>query len=66
LDHSWIQCVFNNVNVKRVRSKRSKGQLLQKIDDGGLGQQVAQLQIQTELAKTLPELKNVCGIKKYL
>ena len=30
----------------------SKGQLLASIDDGGLGQQVAQLQIQTNLAKT--------------
>jgi len=30
----------------------SKGQLLAKIDDGGLGQQVAQLQIQANLAKT--------------
>lgn len=29
-----------------------KGQILAKIDDGGLSQQVAQLQIQTELAKT--------------
>jgi RND family efflux transporter MFP subunit len=29
-----------------------KGQLLAKIDDGGLGQQVAQLKIQAELAKT--------------
>lgn len=30
----------------------SKGQLLASIDDGGLGQQVAQLQIQADLAKT--------------
>ncbi len=30
----------------------SKGQTLAKIDDGGLSQQLAQLQIQTELAKT--------------
>lgn len=30
----------------------SKGQLLATIDDGGLGQQVAQLQIQADLAKT--------------
>jgi len=29
-----------------------KGQILAKIDDGGLGQQVAQLQIQADLAKT--------------
>ncbi|TGV01928.1 efflux RND transporter periplasmic adaptor subunit [Flavivirga rizhaonensis] len=32
--------------------KVSKGQILAKIDDGGLGQQVAQLQIQADLAKT--------------
>jgi len=30
----------------------SKGQLLARIDDGGMGQQVAQLQIQADLAKT--------------
>lgn len=30
----------------------SKGQILAKIDDGGLSQQVAQLQIQSDLAKT--------------
>ncbi|MFI1771121.1 efflux RND transporter periplasmic adaptor subunit [Thalassobellus citreus] len=32
--------------------KVSKGQMLAKIDDGGLNQQVAQLQIQADLAKT--------------
>ena len=32
--------------------KVAKGQMLAKIDDGGLSQQVAQLQIQAELAKT--------------
>ncbi|WP_303318745.1 efflux RND transporter periplasmic adaptor subunit [Flavivirga abyssicola] len=32
--------------------KVAKGQILAKIDDGGLGQQVAQLQIQADLAKT--------------
>tara|TARA_R110002050_G_scaffold57866_6_gene130212 strand:+ start:13381 stop:14550 length:1170 start_codon:yes stop_codon:yes gene_type:complete len=32
--------------------KVSKGQILAKIDDGGLNQQVAQLQIQADLAKT--------------
>lgn len=32
--------------------KVTKGQLLATIDDGGLGQQVAQLQIQADLAKT--------------
>ena len=30
----------------------TKGQILAKIDDGGLSQQVAQLQIQADLAKT--------------
>ncbi|MDN3491944.1 efflux RND transporter periplasmic adaptor subunit [Winogradskyella bathintestinalis] len=35
--------------------KVSKGQLLAKIDDGGLSQQVAQLQIETDLAKTTYE-----------
>ena len=42
--------------LKRVFVKEgqqvSKGQTLAKIDDGGLSQQVAQLQIQAELAKT--------------
>ncbi|PTX64138.1 RND family efflux transporter MFP subunit [Kordia periserrulae] len=33
----------------------SKGQILARIDDGGLGQQVAQLQIQADLAKTTYE-----------
>ena len=32
--------------------KVTKGQLLAKIDDGGLSQQLAQMQIQTDLAKT--------------
>ena len=32
--------------------KVSKGQLLAKIDDGGMSQQVAQMQIQADLAKT--------------
>ena len=35
--------------------KVSKGQLLAKIDDGGLSQQLAQLQIQVDLAKTTYE-----------
>jgi RND family efflux transporter MFP subunit len=43
--------ILTNVYVTEGQ-KVSKGQLLAKIDDGGLGQQVAQLQIQTELAKT--------------
>ena len=36
-------------------AKVSKGQMLAKIDDGGLSQQYAQLKIQTELAKTTYE-----------
>ena len=32
--------------------KVTKGQLLARIDDGGMGQQLAQMQIQSELAKT--------------
>tara|TARA_R110002012_G_scaffold263456_1_gene446351 strand:+ start:197421 stop:198557 length:1137 start_codon:yes stop_codon:yes gene_type:complete len=43
--------ILTNVYVTEGQ-KVSKGQLLAKIDDGGLGQQLAQLQIQTELAKT--------------
>jgi RND family efflux transporter MFP subunit len=43
--------ILTNVYVKEGQ-KVNKGQLLAKIDDGGLGQQVAQLQIQSELAKT--------------
>lgn len=43
--------ILTNVYVKEGQ-KVTKGQLLAKIDDGGLGQQVAQLQIQSELAKT--------------
>ncbi|WP_411765927.1 efflux RND transporter periplasmic adaptor subunit [Winogradskyella sp. A3E31] len=43
--------ILTNVYVKEGQ-KVSKGQLLAKIDDGGLSQQVAQLQIQAELAKT--------------
>jgi len=36
----------------REGQKVSKGQLLATIDDGGLGQQLAQLEVQAELAKT--------------
>lgn len=36
----------------------SKGQVLAKIDDGGLSQQLAQLQIQSDLAKTTFERQN--------
>lgn len=43
--------IMTNVFVKEGQ-KVSKGQTLAKIDDGGLSQQVAQLQIQTDLAKT--------------
>ncbi|WP_026754094.1 efflux RND transporter periplasmic adaptor subunit [Sediminibacter sp. Hel_I_10] len=46
--------ILTNVYVKEGQ-KVTKGQLLAKIDDGGLSQQVAQLQIQTELAKTTYE-----------
>ncbi|MFK2819305.1 efflux RND transporter periplasmic adaptor subunit [Flavobacteriaceae sp. LMIT009] len=43
--------VLSNVYV-REGQRVSTGQLLAKIDDGGLGQQLAQLQIQADLAKT--------------
>ncbi len=43
--------ILTNVYVKEGQ-KVSKGQVLAKIDDGGLGQQLAQLQIQADLAKT--------------
>ena len=43
--------VLTNVYVKEGQ-KVSKGQLLAKIDDGGLSQQLAQLKIQSDLAKT--------------
>ena len=43
--------ILTNVYVKSGQ-KVSKGQILAKIDDGGLGQQLAQLQIQSDLAKT--------------
>lgn len=43
--------VLSKVYVKEGQSV-SKGQILAKIDDGGLSQQVAQLQIQADLAKT--------------
>ncbi|WP_179344344.1 efflux RND transporter periplasmic adaptor subunit [Winogradskyella ursingii] len=43
--------ILTNVYVKEGQKVR-KGQLLAKIDDGGLSQQVAQLQIQADLAKT--------------
>ncbi|RMA66263.1 efflux RND transporter periplasmic adaptor subunit [Ulvibacter antarcticus] len=43
--------ILNRVYVKKGQ-KVTKGQLLGTIDDGGMGQQVAQLQIQEDLAKT--------------
>lgn len=43
--------ILTNVYVKEGQRVR-KGQVLAKIDDGGLSQQVAQLQIQVDLAKT--------------
>ena len=43
--------ILTNVYVKEGQ-KVSKGQILGRIDDGGLGQQAAQLQIQADLAKT--------------
>ena len=43
--------VLRRVYVKEGQQV-DKGQLLASIDDGGLGQQVAQLQIQADLAKT--------------
>lgn len=43
--------VLKHVYVKEGQNV-SKGQILAKIDDGGLNQQLAQLKIQTDLAKT--------------
>ncbi|WP_412987791.1 efflux RND transporter periplasmic adaptor subunit [Pontimicrobium sp. IMCC45349] len=43
--------ILTNVYVKEGQ-RVSKGQKLAKIDDGGLSQQLAQLQIQADLAKT--------------
>ena len=43
--------ILSHVYVKEGQ-KVTKGQILAKIDDGGLGQQVTQLQIQAALAKT--------------
>jgi len=43
--------ILTRVYVKEGQ-RVSKGQTLAKIDDGGLSQQIAQLQIQAELAKT--------------
>ena len=46
--------ILTHVYVKEGQ-KVSKGQVLAKIDDGGLGQQLAQVQIQADLAKTTYE-----------
>lgn len=46
--------ILTNVYVKEGQ-KVYKGQILAKIDDGGLSQQLAQLKIQAELAKTTYE-----------
>lgn len=46
--------ILSKIYVKEGQ-KVSKGQILAKIDDGGLSQQVAQLQIQADLAKTTYE-----------
>ena len=43
--------ILTNVYVKEGQ-KVSKGQILAKIDDGGLSQQLSQLQIQADLGKT--------------
>ncbi|MDB4304239.1 efflux RND transporter periplasmic adaptor subunit, partial [Desulfosarcina sp.] len=43
--------ILTNVYVKEGQ-KVNKGQILAKIDDGGLSQQLTLLQIQTDLAKT--------------
>ena len=48
--------ILTNVYVKEGQ-KVTKGQVLARIDDGGLGQQLAQLQIQADLAKTTFERK---------
>ena len=43
--------ILSNIYVKEGQ-RVGKGQVLAKIDDGGLGQQLAQLEIQADLAKT--------------
>lgn len=43
--------ILRQVSVKEGQ-RVSKGQLLARVDDGGMSQQLAQLQIQTNLAKT--------------
>lgn len=46
--------ILQRVYVKEGQ-RVSKGQLLAKVDDGGMGQQLAQLQVQADLAKTTYE-----------
>lgn len=46
--------ILTNVNVKEGQ-RVSKGELLATIDDGGLSQQITQLEIQEQLAKTTYE-----------
>tara|TARA_R100000935_G_C2837999_1_gene169277 strand:- start:2899 stop:4065 length:1167 start_codon:yes stop_codon:yes gene_type:complete len=46
-----ISGILQKIYVKEGQ-KVSKGQLLAKIDDGGMSQQLAQMQIQADLAKT--------------
>ena len=49
--HPEYSGVLTKVYVQKGETVR-KGQALAKIDDGGLGQQLAQMQIQADLAKT--------------
>lgn len=49
--HPEYSGILTKVYVKEGQ-KVNRGQLLAKIDDGGLSQQLSQLKIQTELAKT--------------
>ena len=49
--HPEFSGILTNVYVKEGQNV-TKNQILAKIDDGGLSQQLAQLKIQTELAKT--------------
>ena len=49
--HPEYNGILTNVYVKEGQ-KVNKGQILAKIDDGGLSQQLTLLQIQTDLAKT--------------
>ena len=57
--------VLTNVYVKDGQKVR-KGEVLAKIDDGGLSQQLAQLKIQAELAKTTFERQQRLWDQKML